>query len=61
MDTKSILSSILWGGGFIALGILWLLDSLNVITFNIGDWWPLIFVFIGVSIIIDGVFGGKKK
>lgn len=54
---KKVASAVLWGSLFIIGGTLWLLDSLGVLEFNIGDWWPAIFIVIGISIIFDGIFG----
>jgi predicted membrane protein len=41
----------LWGGFWVLVGGLWLLDKLNVIYFSIWDLWPLILVVIGASMI----------
>lgn len=50
MNTKNIFSGIL----FITLGTLWILKSLEFIAFSWLDFfrlWPVIFIFIGISII----------
>ncbi|HPE41075.1 MAG TPA: DUF5668 domain-containing protein [Bacteroidales bacterium] len=50
MNTKNIFSGIF----FITLGSLWILKSLEFITFSWLDFfrlWPVIFIFIGISII----------
>lgn len=60
MNAKKIVNAVLWGTGFITVGVLLLLDTLNVIDFDFSKWWPLIIVFIGVSIILDGLFGADK-
>lgn len=59
MDIRESLSAILWGGFFIALGVVWLLQSLGIININIWDWWPVIFIVIGITIIVSEV--GKQK
>ncbi len=56
-----MVNSIFWGVGFILIGCVMLLNSLGVISVNVWDFWPLIFVWIGVSIIISALFGGKKS
>lgn len=52
---ETIASSIVWGVAFILVGVLWLLDSLEVIQFDIGQWWPMIFVVIGINIVVSGI------
>lgn len=50
MNTKNIFSGIF----FITLGTLWILKSLEFITFSWFDFlrlWPVIFIFIGISMI----------
>jgi hypothetical protein len=50
MNTKNIFSGIF----FITLGTLWILKSLDFIAFSWLDFlklWPVIFIFIGISII----------
>lgn len=43
----------LFGLILLLLGVLFTLDILNILDFNLGNiistWWPLIFVFIGIS------------
>jgi hypothetical protein len=50
MNTKNIFSGVF----FITLGTLWILKTLEFITFSWLDFlrlWPVIFIFIGISII----------
>jgi predicted membrane protein len=42
----------LFGLFFVTLGTLLLLDRLSIVSVSIGDWWPLILVFIGVGILL---------
>ena len=43
----------IWGLFFMTIGALWIAGNLGMLPVNIGDWWPLIFVFIGLSIILS--------
>lgn len=61
MNLHKLLSSLLWGVGFIVVGFVWLLDSLEIVQVDVGKWWPLVFVFIGFNIIIDGVLKSMDK
>lgn len=49
-------SSIFWGVVFLLFGVLFLLNNLGLIYFNlwdfIADWWPLVLVILGLSIIL---------
>lgn len=53
---EKINGSLIGGLIMIALGSYFLLDEFNIIPdwFNIGKLWPLIFVFIGLSILVKG-------
>ncbi len=44
-------SSKLWGWSFVVVGGLLLLDRLDMIDFRLRDWWPLILIGIGGSIL----------
>lgn len=48
-------STVLVGGILIIAGALVLLGNLNVLSFrfNLGDWWPLILIVLGVVHIVD--------
>jgi len=52
-------SGIIWGLVLILLGSLMLLDRLDIIYFDFGDflrtWWPLVLVIIGLGMIGDNV------
>lgn len=61
MNAKSIINALLWGGFFIVGGVLWLLSNFKVIDLNLGDWWPIIFIIIGINIIVDAIFKKGKK
>jgi len=54
---EKINGSLIGGLIMIALGSYFLLDEFEIIPnwFNIGKLWPLIFVFIGLSILFKGV------
>jgi hypothetical protein len=39
------------GAGFVALGLLMTLENLDVISFRLRDWWPLLVIFAGVAMI----------
>lgn len=42
-----------WGGFLILLGVLFLLDALNIINFNIwGLFWPLLLILLGLQILM---------
>jgi predicted membrane protein len=41
----------LWGGFWVLVGTLWLLDKLDIIYFSVWDLWPLILVVIGAGLI----------
>jgi len=46
--------SLFWGLFFITLGVLYLLDHYASFSMNweyIADWWPLIFIFWGLSVV----------
>lgn len=40
------LNSILWGAALIALGVIWVLNSINVININLffDGWWTLFII-----------------
>ncbi len=50
-------SGILWGLLFILIGTLMLLDRLDFIQFDLGNfistWWPLVLIVIGVGMILN--------
>lgn len=52
---KKLIDSLIWGTGFIIAGIALLLNSLGIVDINVFEWWPIIFVVIGISIIADGL------
>lgn len=53
MNTSS-LSRTIWGVGILAIGIGFLLDALNVLSFNnfMGTWWPLLLIVGGLAALI---------
>lgn len=61
MNLHKLFQSLIWGVAFIVVGFVWLLDSLGIIQVEIGKWWPLVFVFIGFNIIIDGILKSTDK
>lgn len=50
-------SRIFWGLAFVCVGALMLLDRLEVIYFDFGEfirnWWPLILIIVGLSMIFN--------
>jgi len=48
------------GAIFIIVGVLFLLNNLDIIVFDIGTYWPIIVILIGIAIIKDAVLGGHK-
>ncbi|MFH1574896.1 MAG: DUF5668 domain-containing protein [Acidobacteriota bacterium] len=46
---------------FMGLGTILLLDNLRFIRFDVWDFWPLILVFIGGSLILRAFFGGESQ
>ena len=40
-----------WGIFWVSVGSLWFLDRLDILYFNIWDFWPLILVALGLSLI----------
>jgi len=48
------------GAIFILVGVLFLLNNLDIIVFDIGTFWPIIVILIGIAIIKDAVWGGRK-
>ena len=54
-----------WGTVFIVVGILMILDRMNMIYFDLGDflstWWPLILVIIGLRMIIGHSLRDKGR
>lgn len=49
------------GSLFIAAGLWLLLETFRVVTINIFDLWPLVFVFFGGSLIWRGLRGGRGE
>jgi len=47
--------SVFWGIIFLLFGVLFLLGNLGIMYFDfwdfIGDWWPVILIVIGISVI----------
>ena len=48
------------GAIFIIVGVLFLLNNLDIIVFRIGTFWPIIVILIGLAIIKDAVWAGHK-
>lgn len=44
---------LVWGLFFVLLGCAWIAGNLGIIRFDFGNWWPLVFVFIGLSILFS--------
>ncbi len=51
------ISGIIWGISLITLGVVMLLDKLNYLEFDLGEflhtWWPLVLIIIGLGILLD--------
>lgn len=48
------------GAIFVIVGVLFLLNNLDVMVFNIGTFWPIIVIIIGIAIIKNSVWGSHK-
>ena len=48
------------GAIFIILGVLFLVNNLDIIFFDIGTFWPIIVILLGIAIIKNAVWGGHK-
>ena len=50
---NNIFNKLIFGFGLIVIGVLYLLDQLNVLTFNLGDifstFWPVFIIFFGLK------------
>jgi len=57
-DEKSRNSSLFGGLIILCLGILFLLQNLDILHF--GEAWPLILVTVGLALIIEAIVGSKK-
>jgi len=58
---NSVLSSIVWGVIVIALGVGFLLNSLNIMNFGqfISDYWPVVLIVIGIlELLKNQITGG---
>ena len=51
MSRSNTVSGQLVGGGFIAIGTLMTLQHLGIVYFSSRQWWPIIMIFGGLSII----------
>ena len=58
--SKKLLSALLWGIVFILAGVMMLLNSLGIIEFSIRDWWPVLFIVVGLNIVIDAIAKREK-
>jgi len=48
----------IWGVFLIALGVLFLLEHMGVPGFaDVGSWWPLILVVVGITSLVEGRVG----
>ncbi|MCD4670698.1 MAG: cell wall-active antibiotics response protein [Actinomycetia bacterium] len=48
------------GAVFIIVGVLLLLNNLDIIFFNVGTFWPIIVILLGIAILKDAVWGSRK-
>lgn len=44
----------------IIVGVLFLLNNLDIIVFNIGTFWPIIIIIFGISIIKHSIWGNHR-
>lgn len=44
----------------LAVGLIFLLDNLEVIPYGIGDFWPIILILVGILIIKNAVWGFRR-
>ncbi|MES2016955.1 MAG: DUF5668 domain-containing protein [Pseudomonadota bacterium] len=59
--TKGIPSQLILGGFIIAIGVLFLLDNLNLIEFRSAfSFWPAVFIVFGVVKLLDSTARGGK-
>jgi hypothetical protein len=54
-------SSIITGGIFIAVGVVLMLNHLGIINFSWHDWWPVILIAVGISIVFKDRSGCSRK
>lgn len=47
----------LTGSILLAIGLIFLLDNLEVIPYGIGDFWPVILILVGILIVKNAVWG----
>ncbi len=45
---------------FIIVGVLFLLNNLDIMFFDIGTFWPVIVILLGIAILKDAVWGSHK-
>jgi len=48
------------GAIFIIAGVLFLLNNLDIMFFDIGTFWPVIVILLGIAILKDAVWGSHK-
>jgi predicted membrane protein len=48
------------GAIFIIVGVLFLLNNLDIMFFDIGTFWPIIVILLGIAILKDAVWGSHK-
>lgn len=57
-------SRIIWGLTFVIVGLLMLLDRLNIVYFDLGEfihqWWPLVLIIIGAGMVFDDKSGRHR-
>lgn len=54
-------SNLLWGIFLVVLGALFLADNLGYLRFRFALLWPLLLIFIGLSILLESSFASKGK
>lgn len=55
-------SNVMWGGALLLLGILFLLDNLQIIDVNVwGLFWPLLLIGLGASLLFQYTVGSSGR
>lgn len=56
-------SNVWWGGVLIVMGVLFMLDNLEVLDFGdtVRTWWPLLFIALGIQLVLRKKGQEEKK
>ncbi len=47
-----------WGLFFVLLGAAWIASNMGILPYDFGDWWPVIFIVIGISTLPGSILWG---